>query len=115
MFYLTAYGMSQSEQIWSCGPVPKPRAWGPEAVQADSPRHLEAHHVISQARLQLPRGLRRPPRPREEHHVWPGSQRGILTGTVTCTLNSALRGDHCPAVGSAPGTSWDLKIGRAHV
>ena len=30
------------------------RAWGPEAVQADSARHLEAHHVVSQARLQLP-------------------------------------------------------------
>ena len=47
------------------------RAWGPEAVQADSARHLEAHHVVSQALLQLPRGLRRPPRPREEQHVWP--------------------------------------------
>ena len=39
-----------------------------------------------------------------------GSQRGILTGTVLCALNSALRGDHCPAVGSAPGTSWDLTL-----
>ena len=39
-----------------------------------------------------------------------GSQRGILTGTVPCALNSALRADHCPAVGSAPGTSWDLTI-----
>ena len=47
------------------------RAWGPEAVQADSARHLEAYHVISQARLQLPGGLPRPPRPREEQHVWP--------------------------------------------
>ena len=47
------------------------RAWGPEAVQADSARHLEAHHVVSQARLQLPRGFRRPPRPREEQHVCP--------------------------------------------
>ena len=47
------------------------RAWSPKAVQADSARHLEAHHVVSQARLQLPRGLRRPPRPREEQHVWP--------------------------------------------
>ena len=27
-----------------------------------------------------------------------GSQRGILTGTVPCALNSVLRGDHCPAV-----------------
>ena len=38
------------------------------------------------------------------------SQRGIRTGTVPCALNSALRGDHCPAVGSAPGTSWDLTV-----
>ena len=38
------------------------------------------------------------------------SQRGILTGTVPCALKSALRGDHCPAVGSAPGTSWDLTL-----
>ena len=37
-----------------------------------------------------------------------GSQRRILTGTVPFALNSALRGDHCPAVGSAPGVSWDL-------
>ena len=51
------------------------RAWGPEAVQADSARNLEAHHVVSQARLQLPRGLRRPPRPREEQHVWPWQPR----------------------------------------
>ena len=39
-----------------------------------------------------------------------GSQRGILTGTGPCTLNSVLRGDHCPAVGSAPGTSRDLTL-----
>ena len=39
-----------------------------------------------------------------------GSQRGILTGTVPCALNSALRGDHCPAVGSGPGTSWNLTL-----
>ena len=31
-----------------------------------------------------------------------GSQRGTLTGTVLCALNSALRGDHCSAVGSVP-------------
>ena len=47
------------------------RAWGPESVQADSARILEAPHVVSQAGLQLPRGFRRPPRPREEQHVWP--------------------------------------------
>ena len=39
-----------------------------------------------------------------------GSQRGILTGTVPCALISALRGDHCPAMCSAPGTSWDLTL-----
>ena len=47
------------------------RAWGPEAVQADSARNLEAHHVASQARLQLGSSFRRPPRLREEPHVWP--------------------------------------------
>ena len=39
-----------------------------------------------------------------------GSQRGILTGTIPCALNSAIRGNHLPAVGSAPGTSWDLPL-----
>ena len=48
-----------------------PRAWDPEAVQADSARNVEAHHVVSHTRLQLPRGFRRPPRPREKQHVWP--------------------------------------------
>ena len=42
--------------------------------------------------------------------MWPCSQRGILSGTVPCALNSALRGDHCSAVGSAPGTSWNLTL-----
>ena len=31
-----------------------PGAWGPEAVQAHLAWNLEAHHVVSQARLQLP-------------------------------------------------------------
>ena len=39
-----------------------------------------------------------------------GSQGGILTGIIPCALTSALRGDHCSAVGSAPGTSWDLTL-----
>ena len=39
-----------------------------------------------------------------------GSRRGILTGTVPCALNSALRGDHCPAVSSAPGDLWGLTL-----
>ena len=85
-------------------------AWGPEAVQADSARNLEAHHVVSQARLPLPRGLRRPPRPRRNSMCGRGSQRGILTGTVPCALNSALRGDNCTAVGLAPGSAGDLTL-----
>ena len=39
-----------------------------------------------------------------------GSQRRILIGTIPCALNLALRGDHCPAVGSMPGASWDLTL-----
>ena len=39
-----------------------------------------------------------------------GSQRLILTGTLPCALHSALRGDFCPAVRSAPGASWDLTL-----
>ena len=31
-----------------------PRAWGPEAVEADSAWNLEAHHVVFLARLHLP-------------------------------------------------------------
>ena len=31
-----------------------PRAWGPEVVQGDLAWNLEAHHVDSEARLQLP-------------------------------------------------------------
>ena len=47
------------------------RAWGPEAVQADSARNLEAHHVISQARLQLTRGFWRPPLTGADRCMWP--------------------------------------------
>ena len=86
------------------------RAWGPEAVQADSARNLEAHRVVSQARLQLGRGLRRPPQPREEQHVWPWQPKRDPDRHRPLCPNSALRGDHCPAVGSAPGTSWDLTL-----
>ena len=39
-----------------------------------------------------------------------GSQRLIVTGKFPGALKSALRGDHCPAVGSAPGASWDLTL-----
>ena len=57
-----------------------------------------------------PRGFQRPPRPGADRHVLPWQPKRILTGTVPCTLNSALLGDHCPAVGSAPGASWDLTL-----
>ena len=87
-----------------------PRAWDPEAMQADSARNLEltmsfpwpgcscredAGGLFDQGLIDVC-GL--------------GSQRRILTGTVPCALNSVLRGDHCPAVGSAPGASWDLTL-----
>ena len=84
------------------------RAWGPEAVQADSSRNVEAHPVVSQARLQS----------REDSGglldqgridmCGLGSQRGILTGMVTCALNLAFHGDHDLPVCSAPGTPWSL-------
>ena len=87
-----------------------PGAWSPEAVEADSAWNLEANHVISQSRLHCPIGpgglLDQGP----NHVCGLGSQRGNLTGTVPCALNSALRGDHCPAVGSVSGASWDLTL-----
>ena len=86
------------------------RTWGPEAVQAESARNLEAHHIVSQAGCRSPvdsGGLLDRGR---NNMCGRGSQRGILTGTVPCALNLALRGDHCPAVGSAPGTSWYLTL-----
>ena len=39
-----------------------------------------------------------------------GSENRILTGTVPCALNSALRGDHCPEVGLPSGASRDLTL-----
>ena len=39
-----------------------------------------------------------------------GSENRILTGTVPCALNSALRGDHCPEVGLPSGASWELTL-----
>ena len=39
-----------------------------------------------------------------------GSQKQIRKGTVPCALTSALQGDHCPAVGSVPKTSWHLTL-----
>ena len=41
-----------------------------------------------------------------------GTQRWILTGTVPWALNAALQGYHCPAVGLAPGASWDLTLNQ---
>ena len=42
--------------------------------------------------------------------MWLGIQRRILTSTFPCAFNSALRGDHCFAVGSVRGTSWDVPL-----
>ena len=71
----------------------------------------EAHHAVSQARLHLPERIPEASSTRGPIDVCGvGSQRGILTGTVPCALNSALQEDHCPAVGSASGSSWDLTL-----
>ena len=83
-----------------------PCARDPEAVQAHLAWNLEAHHITSQARYSCTRGFLRPPRTGAHRRVWPGSQRLILTSSLLCALNSALRGDQCPAVSSAPGASW---------
>ena len=75
------------------------RAWGPEAVQTDSPRNLEAHHVISQARLQLPRGILRPPQKGAYRRVWPWQPKR------DSDLHRHLYPQLSPAVGSALGAS----------
>ena len=48
-----------------------PRACGTEAVQADSAWNLEAHHVISQARLQLSERIPQASLTRAQSRVWP--------------------------------------------
>ena len=88
------------------------RAWGPEAVQADSARNLEAHHVFSQARLQLPRGLRTPPRPREEQHVWPWQPKRDPDRHRPLCPQLSPSGRPLPCCGFG---DWNLQIGRAHV
>ena len=47
------------------------RAWSPEAVQSEFARNVEAHHVCSLARLQLPRKFRRPPQTGADRHMCP--------------------------------------------
>ena len=87
------------------------RAWDPEAVQSHMALNPEAHHAVSQARLHLPERIPEASSTRGPIDVCGvGSRRGILTGTVPCALNSALRGDHCPAVSSAPGDLWGLTL-----
>ena len=81
------------------------RAWGPEAVQADSARNLEAHHVVSHASLQLPRGLRRPPRPREEQHVWPWQAKRDPDGHHHMCPQLSPSGRPLPCFGFS---AWDL-------
>ena len=86
------------------------RAWDP-AVQSHMALNPEAHHAVSQARLHLPERIPEASSTRGPIDVCGvGSRRGILTGTVPCALNSALRGDHCPAVSSAPGDLWGLTL-----
>ena len=87
------------------------RAWDPEAVQCHTALNPEAHHAVSQARLHLPERIPEASSTRGPIDVCGvGSQRGILTGTVPCALHSALRGDQCPAVSSAPGDLWGLTL-----
>ena len=69
---------------------------------------MEAQHVVSQAGLQLTERIRRCPRPGSHRLVWPWQPTLILTVTIPCAFNSDLRGDHCPAVDSALGESWDV-------
>ena len=87
----------------------KPCDLGPEAVQAHLAWNLEYHHVVSQTQLQLPERIPEPPQPGANRRVWPW-QRLILTGTLPCALNSALRREHCPTVGSVSGATWDLTL-----
>ena len=64
--------------------------WGPQAVQAHSAWNLEAHHVLSQARLQWPEKI---PDLLDQGPInvcGLGSQRLILTGTLPFALNLAL-------------------------
>ena len=52
-------------------PLTTPPACGPEVVQADSAWNLEPHDVVSQDRLQLPRGFQTPRQPGADRRVWP--------------------------------------------
>ena len=80
-----------------------PRAWDPEAVQVDSARNLKAHHFVSQARLQLPSGFRKPLRmgAYRQECPWPPKRDPDRHRPLSPQLT--LRGDHCTAVGWAPG------------
>ena len=53
------------------------RAWGPEALQADSARNLESQHVVSQAGLQLPKWI---------------PEASSTTGGTTCVAFAAKEG-----------------------
>ena len=79
-------------------------------MKADSACNLKAHHVISQAWCSCPEdsGGLLDQGPIDVCGL--GSQRRILNGTFPCALNSALWGDDCPAVCSAPRASWDLSL-----
>ena len=79
-------------------------------MQAQSAWNLEAQNVVSQYGLHLPQRIPEAFSTRGHRLCGLGNQRLILTITVPCALNSALQGDHCPAVGSAPGATWDLTL-----
>ena len=88
-----------------------PLARGPEVVQADSAWNLEAHQVVSQAPLQLPKRI---------------PEASSTRGRSTC-VGLAAKDGTCPAPslfpsnepfgettvllwGSAPRASWDLTL-----
>ena len=86
------------------------RAWGPDAVQADLERNLDAHRVVSQAWLELPREFRRPPRPETYRRVWPWQPKRDPDLHRPLCIQLIPLGRYLIAVGSTPGTSWDLNL-----
>ena len=86
-----------------------PRAWGPDVVQADSAWNLEAHHVVSPARLQLPQRIQEASSTRGR---WTCVAVAVKVGSLPApsvgpSTQPFRETSGCPAVGSAlepPGT-----------
>ena len=93
-----------------CQRLTTPRAWRPEEVQADSAWTLEAHHAESQARLQLPRGFRRPPRPGAQSRVWPWQPKTDPDRQPPLCPQPTPSGRPRACCGFAPGASWELTL-----